>query len=574
MAAMDTPIEFDRGNSLWASDVVAATLRDLEIPYIALNPGSSYRGLHDSLVNYLGNQNPQILLCLHEETAAHIAHGYAKVSEKPLAVGVHANVGLLHGSMGIFNAYCERVPMLVMGATGPLDAAKRRPWIDWVHTWFDQADIVRGFIKYTDQPGSATAARWSLMHAYSRAMTAPAGPTYVVWDWALQEARLDEELPPFDVTRFAPPKPARPDPALVDEAAGILASAKRPLILMGRTSRKTADWDRRVALAERLNARVITDFKLSASFPTAHPRHVAQIGIVTHAAIEEVKNSDAILSLDWLDAGSLLRTAFGNDDAPAKIVKASVDLHNHTGMGQEHFSLYPADVNFLNETDFVVHALADKLGAGAPKFTPPAYEDVPEIDHDGPLTFDVVAQGFKRALGGRKVSMQRMPLLQGVGLWDFTGPFDYFGLDGGGGIGSGPGMSVGGALALRDMGSDLLPVSMLGDGDYIMGVNAIWTAVHYRIPLLFVIHNNRAFFNDVAHQGRVAEARSRPLENRYIGQAIADPDIRLGDLASAQGASGFGPIERAEELETAFREAIAIVENGGVAVVDCVTKDD
>ena len=237
MTEMDTPVDYDRGNSRWGSDVVAETLRDLDIPYIALNPGSSYRGLHDSIVNHLGNQKPHIILCIHEETAAHIAHGYAKVTEKPLAVGFHANVGLLHGSLGLFNAFNERVPMVVMGATGPLDAAKRRPWIDWVHTTLDQADMVRGFVKYADQPASPTAARWALIHAYTRAMTAPAGPTYVILDVDLQEDEIGEELPPLDISRFAPPQPARPDDALIDETAEILSSAKRPLILMGPISR-------------------------------------------------------------------------------------------------------------------------------------------------------------------------------------------------------------------------------------------------------------------------------------------------------------------------------------------------
>lgn len=142
----------------FGSDVVAETLRALDIPYVALNPGASYRGFHDSLVNHLGNQHPSLMLCLHEEHAVAIAHGWAKVTGTPMAAAVHSNVGLFHATMAIFNAWCDRMPMLVIGATGPVDASKRRPWIDWIHTARDQGAIVRPYVKWGDQPASATAA--------------------------------------------------------------------------------------------------------------------------------------------------------------------------------------------------------------------------------------------------------------------------------------------------------------------------------------------------------------------------------------------------------------------------------
>ena len=136
--------------------------------YVALNPGSSFRGLHDSLVNHLGNEDPQMLLCLHEEHAVAIAHGYAKVTGEPLAVILHSNVGLMHGTMAIFNAWCDRVPVLIYGATGPVDAALRRPWIDWLHTCRDQASMIRNYVKWDDQPGSMEAALESMLRANAR----------------------------------------------------------------------------------------------------------------------------------------------------------------------------------------------------------------------------------------------------------------------------------------------------------------------------------------------------------------------------------------------------------------------
>src|SRR5207249_3156400 len=206
----------------FGSDVVAATLRALGIPYVALNPGSSYRGLHDSLVNFLGNTAPQMLLCLHEEHAIAIAQGYAKVTGRPLAVVVHANVGLMHATMAIFNAWCDRMPVMVLGATGPVDAAKRRPWIDWIHTARDQGALVRPYTKWDDQPASAAAARESLIRASFLAHAVPQGPVYVNLDAEMQESKLEEPLAALDVARFTPPAASAPTAEAIAQAAALL----------------------------------------------------------------------------------------------------------------------------------------------------------------------------------------------------------------------------------------------------------------------------------------------------------------------------------------------------------------
>ena len=173
---VDRPIPGEPSNRLWGSDAFAAVLRALDIPYIALNPGASSRGLHDSLVNHLGNTEPQMLLCLHEESAVSLAQGYAKVTGKPLAVGLHSNVGLMHATMSIFNAWCDRMPMIMLGATGPVDAARRRPWIDWIHTARDQGALIRPYTKWDDQPASVAAAQEALLRANMLTRTAPCGP--------------------------------------------------------------------------------------------------------------------------------------------------------------------------------------------------------------------------------------------------------------------------------------------------------------------------------------------------------------------------------------------------------------
>src|SRR3984957_16579861 len=274
-APIERPLPLPSGNALFGSDVVAETLRALEIPFIALNPGASYRGFHDSLVNHLGNVQPQMLLCLHEEHAVAIAHGYAKVTGKPMAAALHSNVGLMHGTMAIFNAWCDRMPVLVLGATGPVDAPKRRPWIDWIHTARDQGALIRHYTKWDDQPASPGAAREGLLRAWWIANAAPQGPVYVNLDAEMQEAKLPEPLPPIDIERFIPPVAQAPSPDVVRQAVELLGGAKHPLILAGRVSPNLDAWNARVALAEAVGARVGTNLKVGAAFPTDHPLHIS-----------------------------------------------------------------------------------------------------------------------------------------------------------------------------------------------------------------------------------------------------------------------------------------------------------
>ncbi len=202
--SLERPSAVGANAPAFGSDVAAEALRDLNIPYIALNPGASFRGLHDSIVNYLGNKTPQMLLCLHEEAAVAIAHGYAKVTDKPMAAAVHSNVGLMHASMAMFNAWCDRLPVIVLGATGPVDAAKRRPWIDWIHTSRDQGALVRNYTKWDDQPASPAAAREAILRAGWIANNVPKGPVYVNLDADVQEMKLAEPLPPLDAARLMP----------------------------------------------------------------------------------------------------------------------------------------------------------------------------------------------------------------------------------------------------------------------------------------------------------------------------------------------------------------------------------
>jgi thiamine pyrophosphate-dependent acetolactate synthase large subunit-like protein len=548
----------------FGSDVVAETLRDLDIPYVALNPGASYRGLHDSLVNYLGNERPQMLLCLHEESAVAIAQGYAKVTGQAMGAIVHSNVGLMHATMAIFNAWCDRMPVVVLGATGPVDAVKRRPWIDWIHTARDQGALVRGYVKWDDQPASPAAAREALIRATNIANATPQGPVYVNLDAEMQEAKLPEPLPPIDVARYRPRIAATADPEMVREAAERLRQAKRPVILAGRASRNTVPWNARVALAEALNAYVLTDLKIGASFPTDHPLHLGAPGMLLPDAdgLAVLAEADIILSLDWVDLGGALKAA----KADAFVISATLDHHLHNGWSMDHQALAPVDMLLSADPDDVAVALSREIGPPAtPVVLPGAHRAMAKPAGDK-LTVEHLAYAVRQAVGARDISLTHLPLSWNGGWWPFRHPLDFLGSDGGGGVGGGPGISVGAALALK--GSGRLPVAICGDGDYLMGVTALWTAAHYRIPLLMVIANNRSFFNDELHQERVARMRNRPVENRWIGQRISDPDIDLAAMARAQGAEGFGPVQTDNELATALRSAIAAVDGGRVAVVD------
>jgi thiamine pyrophosphate-dependent acetolactate synthase large subunit-like protein len=566
---LDRPVNLSPANTPgWGSDVVAETLRALQIPYIALNPGASYRGLHDSIVNYLGNETPQMLLCLHEEAAVAIAHGYAKVTGKAMAAAVHSNVGLFHATMAIFNAWCDRTPVIVLGATGPVDAAKRRPWIDWIHTARDQGAIVRNYTKWDDQPASPAAAREALLRASWIANTAPMGPVYINLDAEMQEAKLPEPLLPIDVARYMPHAQPSASPELIKEAAALLKAAKHPVMLVGRVSRSLDGWNDRVALAEAINAKVITDLKIGCGFPTDHPQHAGApaASALVPEAIEALKAADLILGLDCVDLNGILRGGFGFDVPKTKIIHVTADFHIHNGWSMDYEALPPVDVLLPTTPDEAVPQLLAALGGAKPR-KPVA---VPKAEayqpSDGPLRVDDLARALRTAVGQREATLTHLPLSWNGATWPFRHPLDFLGSEGGGGVGGGPGNSVGAALALK--GSGRLPIAVCGDGDFMMGATAIWTAVHYRIPLLFVVCNNRSFFNDELHQERVARIRNRPVENRWIGQRISDPDIDCSGVAKAQGAVGFDPVTKTRDLVPTFEKAIAAVEQGQVAVVD------
>ncbi len=564
--AHDSPVRSRESAEFWGSDAVAAMLRELGIRYVALNPGASYRGLHDSIVNYLGNRDPQMLLSIHDENAVAIAHGYWKASGQMMAAALHSNVGLMHAAMGIFDAWCDRAPVLILGATGPWDATKRRPWIDWIHTTSDQGALVRDYTKWDNQPGSVGAAMEAIMRGAQIAQTAPRGPVYINLDVTMQEEKIGPLPVMPEVTRYAAPAAVRPDPEVVAAAARLLSGAKNPLMLAGRVSRSVEGWNARVALAEKLNLRALTNLKTAAAFPTDHRLHIGPAANRLSPELQKaVAEADVILSLDWLDLAGTLKQAFGARPVTAKVIQVSCDAHNHRGWSMDYQAMPPVDAYLMCEPEAAVPLLIEAVKARAA-----AVPDKPEARLPAAPAEAVSLRGLSDALNaatkGMDVCYTHLPIGWHGAYTQFRHPLDYLGAEGGGGVGAGPGITVGAALALK--GSGRLPVGLLGDGDFLMSNTTIWTAVHYGIPCLMIVCNNRSFFNDELHQERVAIARGRPPENRWIGQRISDPDIDLAAMARAQGATGIGPVDKPADVLPAVQQGLAAVKAGGVCLID------
>lgn len=571
LTKFDRPVNVGNPKMGWGSDVAAEMLRRMGIKYLSMNPGASYRGFHDSIVNYLGNDDPQMILCLHEDHAVHIAQGYAKATDEPMGCILHSNVGLMHGMMGIFNAWCNRVPMVIMGATGPVDTMKRRPWIDWIHTAKDQGALIRNFVKYDDEPRSAQALAETMVRVNKTIRTAPTGPAYVCLDAGLQESEIDPDMKLPDVSRFLPPLPTPAPQKSIDEAADLLAKAKNPVIMMGRLKRAEKGWADRIKLAELLGAGVITDMKTGIAFPTDHGLHLAPpANRPRDEAVAGMKEADVILDLNWVDLAGTFKLVFGRDDVNAKVIHVSMDSIIHNGWTSDHMGMPLGDVTMLAEPEPVVEqlleALEKRLG-GKSKWDGQNKGRLPQPDttydmlnQDDNISVEAVTLCMNEVRKGRNITLTNVTIGWAADGYHFTHPLDYLGNDGGGGLASGTGTAIGGGLALAD--TDRTVVAVLGDGDTMQGASSLWTAAHYSIPVLFVISNNRSNFNDEIHQETVAITRNRPVENRWIGQRIDDPTVSIEKYAASLGVESAGPIEKIADLVPALQHALSVVESG------------
>ena len=585
-------------------------LRLLGIEYIALNPGASYRGFHDSLVNYNGNERPAMVLCNHEEIAVAVAHGYAKLAGKPMAASLHSNVGLLHGSMGIFDAFVDRQPILIFGGTGPMDSTRRRPWIDWIHTANGQGGAVRDFTKWEHQPSSIEAFPEAILRGWHVAVTEPAGPVYICLDAGLQEARIERPIALPDLAHYSPPAPAAADPEAVRDAARWLAAAQFPVIMLGQTAQTQDAWDRLRELAELLGAAVVTENRGMASFPSTHA--LQQCGVGGRAGAESaemLRQADVVLALNRIDVMGSLRTALGGGGDPRHQAAPSPAAAGGDGLGARWPKLINVSLDHLAvrswTTDYFELPAADlPLAANAERTVDALLEEVRRIMQDDfgargraeqrverhrarraeledrwrhtrlerwdmePISMERTVGELRTALGDAypDTVVARVHGTWPSGVWDFTRPGSFIGGDGGAGVGSGPGMAVGIALAAKAHGRPV--ISFNGDGDTLMSPTALWTAAHHRIPLLYLVVNNRSYYNDEEHQERMAVQRSRPVENRWIGQRIDDPPVDFASVARGLGLEGFGPIADPDDLADTFKAALQVVREGDPVLVD------
>ncbi len=566
---LDRPEGQPDGKVTWGSDIAAQMLRRSGIPYVSLNPGASYRGLHDSLVNHLGNTDPGILLCLHEDHSVAIAHGYAKATGEPMACVLHSNVGLLHGMMSLYNAWCDRAPMIVLGATGPLDAEKRRPWIDWIHTSRDQGGLVRSFIKWDDQPSSGQALVESMCRANIATRAAPTAPVYICLDAGLQEQRLDKEPEWPDMTRFTPPAPSRPARSAVDQAAGAAQGRAAPgdhvrprlARCAGLAAARQARRAARRLRGDRPQARRRVPDRPSGALPCRR----------STCSASRRANCCARPTSSWRSTGSISAARCGRRNPPARCrPRSSARRSTRTCIPAPTWSTSRCRRStclMATTGDVVVEDLIEALGPGRKEPWKVRVPSKPRAANGGGLTMEHIASTLRSEFNDpENVSFCTLGRGWPIDIWPFQSGMSYLGKDGGGGLGSGPGLSVGSALALAERGR--YAISMLGDGDFCMGVTAIWTAVRHRIPLLVLINNNRSYFNDELHQETVAKTRGREVKNRWIGLRMEDPAPDIAKLAEAQGAVGIGPVTSAADAKAAISKGVAVLKSGGVCVID------
>ncbi len=577
----------------FGSDLIVDLLKAYDIEYAALNPGATFRGLHDSIVNYGGNALPEIIQCCHEEIAVAVAHGYGKAKGRPMAAIVHNIVGLLHAAMAVYIAWLDRAPALVLGGTGPMAVDQRRPWIDWIHTALVQGQAVRDYVKWDDQPASLPGIVESFVRAHRTAMTEPRGPVYLCFDAALQEQVMDGAVPVPEIGRFAPPAPMQGDPGALDTAARWLVEASHPVVVADYVGRSARGVEGLVQLADLLDLPVL-DQGSRFNFPNTHPLDL------TDAEEELLPQADLVLALDIFD----LERTLGTTDRTArrgrpfikdgtKIIHISLNELAPRSWAQEQGRLQAVDLPIAADTAVALSALAARCRpllakngsrAAVRQRRRAALETV-----RGRLR-DAWRDEAERAREARPISLSRLAADLGAAvkdddwalvnrnlkgwtrrLWEWKHPYQYLGGLMGGSVGYGIGQAMGAALAYR--GTDRLCIDIQPDGDFLFTSGGLWTAAHHRIPLLIVMFNNRSYFNDEDHQILMARARGRPVENAHIGLRIDDPPVDFAGLARSYGVHAEGPIEDPAGLRPALERAVRHVKRERrPALVDVVTQ--
>jgi thiamine pyrophosphate-dependent acetolactate synthase large subunit-like protein len=575
-------------------DYMVDVLRSLDIEYFAATPGNTFMGLHEAVINY-GMLTPptlRFITTMHEEASVAMAHGYAKIEGKPMACMMHSTVGLQHGAMAIYNAYADRVPLFMMvGAS--LDATRRKGSVDWLHAATDGPAMVRDFTKWDDTPGSLRHFGESAVRAYKFSMTPPYGPTLLAVDTLMQE----DEIPGGASAAPAIPKLPRISPpsaeeGAVRETARLLVNAEHPVICADRAARTPEGLRLLVQLAETLQAPVC-DSSNRMNFPWRHPLNQSrrQRSLLAQA--------DCVLALEPGDPFSLFTKTGARGDVrsalpagAARVTISSVDLAPKGNY--QNLQRFTSEVDLAIAADaeatlpLLIEEVKRQLPAGrqaarAARGEAFAKAHLDEMERtrevaaygwdDSPVSVPRLCMEVYEQIKNEDWSLVSGTTAQGhlpQALWSAEKHYQYIGAQGASGIGYTAPASLGAALANQKHGR--LSVSIVGDGDLMFGPGILWTAAHERIPLLYVVHNNRCYHTEIMQLQLIANRRQRGIDRVHIGCRIDDPNIDYAKMAKSLGVYSEGPIENPRDLGPALKRAVAVVKRGEPALVDVVSQ--
>ena len=568
-------------------DFMVDVLNSLGIEYLAINCASSYRGLHEAVVNH-GNNKPEIITCVHEDIAVHIGQGYAKIAGKPIAMACHGVVGLQHAAMAIYNAWCDRVPVIVIGGN-IIEADKRAPGAEWPHSGVDIGQLVREFTKWDDQPASLQHFAESAVRAYKIATTPPMGPVFLALDAELQENPIPN-AENLRIPKFEPVIPPQGDSGALAEAAKMLVEAQNPLIICDRLARTPAGMASLIGLAETLQCGVIDNVGRM-NFPSRHPLNQS-----FRRAI--IAQADVILAIEMNDlwgalthfSDRIVRQSRPATKPGAKIITLGVrDLYLKSNY-QDFGRWQDVDLDIAGDGEASLPALTEAVKRLVDESRKSAFDArgeklaklhtamVEQSKTDATIGWDSSPITTARMCAEvyNQIKDQDWSLVGTAirltwphRLWDFKRPYQWNGLSGGSGVGYNLPASLGAALANKKHGRFTLAFG--GDGDFMYNPGALWTAAHHKIPILYVVHNNRAYHQEYMYLTAMAARHGRGVERMDIGTTLKDPNINYATVARGMGAHGEGPIIDPKELAPALARAIAAVKSGELAVVDVVT---
>jgi acetolactate synthase I/II/III large subunit len=590
MAAETHPPSKDPVNQASSGgDFMVDVFKTLDIDYLSMNCASSFRGLHEAVINHADNTKPEILNCPHEDIAVHLAQGYAKIAGKPMAMICHGVVGLQHATMAMYNAWCDRVPLIVLGGN-IVEANKRAPGAEWVHFAIDPAAIVRDYVKWDDQPTSLQHFAESAVRACKIAVTPPMGPVMLSLDAELQENPISEPES-LRIPKYAKVVPPQGDSGALAETAKLLVAAENPVIICDRYARTPAGMGRLIELAETLQCAVV-DNAGRMNFPSRHPLNQSfRRGTV-------IPQADVILALEMNDiwgalnafSDRIVRTSRPVTKKGAKIITlGSRDLYMKSNY-QDFGRYQEVDLAIAGDSEASLPALTEQVNRLIDEGRKAAYEArgkryaaarlamIEQAKSDATIGWDASPITTARMCAEvyAQIKDEDWSLVGNAirnlwphRLWDIKRPYQWNGGSGGAGVGYNLPASLGAALANKPHGR--LTVAFGGDGDFLFNPGTLWTAAHHRIPMLYIIHNNRAYHQEYMYLQAMAARHGRGIEKADIGTTIKDPNVDYATVARGMGAYGEGPIVDPNDLAPALKRALAAVKAGQPAVVDVVT---